>query len=100
MDDYYEYYRRRWLNKAGHESTAFVYATLAKGYLDGDVTISDCTRQITLSFYANNKEAYENGLEKLDRLIKTLVEFREAYIKSYEKKYKKEFKESVNSQPL
>jgi len=93
MPDYYEYYRRRWLNKPGHESTAFVYATIDKGYLDGDITIADCTRQITLSFYANNKKAYKNNLKKLDRLIGTLVEFREAYVKHYEEKCKEEFKQ-------
>ena len=80
--DKYAYWKRKWLNRKGFESTAFVYATVNERWnqwLDGGITISDCSRQITLDFMSSDDADFKNCLYKLDTLIEVLQEYRDAY---------------------
>jgi len=86
MSDEYAYWKRKWLNRKGHHSIAFIYATVcprAKAWMDADITLSDCGKQITLDFCAHDKSGFNNSLRKLDILIETLTEFREHYVNEW-----------------
>ena len=79
---------RRWLNRRGHHSTAFVYANLScheyvrdededgivqrDRELNGELCFADCTRQITLEIQAD-----DNTLDKLNKLIAAIEEVRD-----------------------
>lgn len=89
------YHKRRWLNRKGHHSTAFVYANISTWIkdvknFDGEITISDCSRQITLAIdtWGNTSRAreaaYKNSVNKLDTLIDTLTEARDAITEYWE----------------
>lgn len=89
------YWKRRWLNTKGHHSTAFVYAYIStwandSKNFDGEITISDCSRQITLSLDTwgttgrAKESAYKNSLNKLNTLIDTLTEARDAITEYWE----------------
>lgn len=69
---------------------------------DISFVISDCNRSINLEFEISNKEAYENSLYKLDKIIETCTKMkndlsfaRSELIKT--KKYEKIFKDEENS---
>jgi hypothetical protein len=89
-------YRRRFLNKPHHHSTALVLAEIteterkpspvdeSKGkpntyYLSCDFTISDCSRSINLSFDAENESAIRNSLSKIKNLKKVIEDFEQAF---------------------
>ncbi|MCA1799746.1 MAG: hypothetical protein LC650_00445 [Actinobacteria bacterium] len=82
----HSYIRREFLNREGHHTLASILATIlaskkeVKTWMDAEIVITDCYRAITLEFDAYDKEDYENSVEKLDKLISTLTEFREAYV--------------------
>lgn len=81
--------KREFLNLPGHHSMANIVASIVK-YRDGgdpekgerwidiQLGIADCSRTITLSIDHESKEDRENALHKVDTLISTLSEFREA----------------------
>lgn len=97
-----KFYVREWLNKEGHHSVAFILASIdvdesrwGGRYSDSSIIISDCNRQIELTFDTNCEESFENSLYKLNILIKTLKEFKcvlekEGKITLSENKAKKE----------
>lgn len=69
-------YRRFWLNKG--RGVAFMVVDVkdevqGKKYVDIDVTISDCSRQIALDFAATKANKNER-LRKLRGIIKALQE--------------------------
>lgn len=83
---------RRWLNRRGKQTVAFVYADLnvseeifidedmvktTRRYVSGDFIISDCTRQVTLQI-----EGDENTVEKLNHLIKAAEDARDWVIRA------------------
>jgi hypothetical protein len=84
---------RRWLNKRGHHSTAFVYANLTcheygretddkktvDRELNGELCFADCTRQITLEIQAD-----ANTVHKLDKLLEAIEEVREYVVSAME----------------
>jgi hypothetical protein len=84
---------RRWLNKRGHHSTAFVYANLScheygretddkttiDRELNGELCISDCTRQITLEILNDVNTVY-----KLDKLLEAIEEVRTYVVEAME----------------
>jgi hypothetical protein len=81
----FRYYRRSFLNRPGHHATAFIYATVpfTKAEDEEDscypvLTIADCNRSISLSIDCGSGADAKNTLYKLDMLIETLTEFREA----------------------
>ena len=80
--------KREFLNLPGHHSMANIVASITK-YRDEDVEkgqrwidihlgIADCNRTITLSIDYDGEEDRKNALHKVDTLIDTLTEFREA----------------------
>ncbi len=83
----YRYYRRSFINKPGFHATAFVYATVSKTRADDEsgcytnLDIADCNRSISLSIDCDGEASIANSLYKLDTLIDTLTEFREAFKK-------------------
>ena len=81
----HRYYRRQFINRPGHHSTAFIHAVVDRSRVSdeygGDTTleISDCCRKISLSIDQDSEQARENSLHKLDTLIESLVGFRRAF---------------------
>lgn len=82
------YGKRAMLNLPGFESTAAIVAELVKGEYgwEGDIKISDCSRQITLSICdplasSTGDERFENDLYKVDTLIAALKEFRKGMLR-------------------
>lgn len=75
------FYVREFLNNPGHHSTAFVFATVefdrwenqGQKHVDETITliIGDCARQIELAVSRDKSD-----LDKLDRLVRTLVSLR------------------------
>lgn len=86
----YRYYRRSFLNRPGFHASAFVFATVTSTKADDEtgcdteLTIADCHRSICLSIECYSEESAANSLYKLDTLIETLTEFREAFKKECE----------------
>jgi len=76
------FYSRKWLNREGHYGTAFILAKVGKkgnSGIDATVTLSDCYRQIDLSFDVCDREDLENSRFKLDNIIETLTLFRDEF---------------------
>ena len=81
------YYTRRFLNRRGHHAGGYVLAYVedtskrrgARDWTDIEFTISDCGRQISLSFDVDPGEL-GNSLYKVDLLIDTLTKFRAALV--------------------
>lgn len=63
-------HKRRWLKPSDPETKSYV-AWSAYRHGSFEVTIADCNRNITLSFY------HKKDAKKLDILIKELQDFRE-----------------------
>ena len=77
---------RRWLNRRGSQTTAFVFAEMecstdkyedggvpvTKKWVSGSLTISDCTRQISLVVQAD-----QNTINKLESLARAVLEARD-----------------------
>jgi hypothetical protein len=90
-----KFHVRKWLNKRGHHSTAAIFAEVRvdryHNNSEATLAISDCRRRIELDFpwvggFHFHKKASEmsNALYKLDTLIDTLTQFREALLSSWE----------------
>lgn len=47
----------------------------------GDVRISDCNNSISLDFWYETEEGYQERLEKIEDLIRSLEDFKEAFIR-------------------
>jgi len=79
-----EYYSRKFLNKKKGMAAIEIVGDRgnrkpAAYHTDATVTITDCTRQITLDFYLDAKYSKRNipdTLNKLDILIDELTKFR------------------------
>jgi len=67
---------RKFLNRKGSNGIAAVYATFDGRW--GTVTITDCSRTISLDLTADNKQTKQNTLYKLDTLISVFNELRSA----------------------
>jgi hypothetical protein len=86
---------RKWLNPVGFDDTGAIswQVALDGEFVDGSLSIRDCSRQISLSFsmYSKdkNKEAEERA-KKLDILISELQAFRQALGEAYEESLKHE----------
>jgi len=84
------FYLRRFLNKKGHHSNAFIYAEISKNtspknkkecWRDSELKIGDCDRIVNLSMDLNSISAALNSIHKLDILIDTLKSFKKAFQK-------------------
>ena len=83
--------KRKWLNKLHYHSVAFIRTRIERpkvgwDWLDADIIIGDCSRQITLDFDVKrgDKSDLSNALYKLDTLINTLQEFRDMLAEFWE----------------
>lgn len=86
------FYARKWLNKPGHESAAFILAEVVRSndrWLDTTLMIGDCDRKISLNFtsaWGENREgSHANNLHKIDTLINVLTGFRAAVAQEQER---------------
>lgn len=82
------YYQRQFLNREGHYGLAAFMASIEEPDeygLYATVNVSDCNRNITLDFNGGNQEEFDNNVEKLDKLISSLQEFRRSYKKATRK---------------
>lgn len=71
---------RGFLNQAGHHSTAAICVSMRefngygksenKVFIGGEVSISDCTRTISLDMDADDEDSFNNLHFKMDQLIK------------------------------
>ena len=75
---------RVWLNpKKSDDTGALSWETTAdKWGVTGDLTIRDCSRQITLTFDETNRQ---DRLAKFDLLLKEITAMRAAYVVGCEK---------------
>lgn len=85
------HYSRHWLNPPGG-GNAYIQTQIEapdggdRNWLEAYVNIADCSRNIELDFCAftdSPLDAATIKLAKLDLLISTLTEFRQAYIESF-----------------
>ena len=80
--------KREFLNLPGHHSMANIVASITKDrdddiekgnrWVDIHLGVADCSRTISLAFDYYTKEDRDNALHKVDTMINTLTEFREA----------------------
>lgn len=90
------FYIRKFLNKAGYHSSAFVFGEITKSiskskkktgkvkeniWRDAELKIADCDRIVSLSMDFHTVGLANNSIYKLDVLIDSLKEFREAFAK-------------------
>lgn len=66
-------YIRDWLNEDRGLALIEIAANFGeeknRDYIEADVTIGDCNRQINLEFWCDNEETYEKRLKKVRKLI-------------------------------
>lgn len=72
--------KRRWLNSNQHYDNGWIKYSVSHVYgeLDANFLFADCSRTINLNFCCYKDEDGINHAKKLDTLIASLVEFREA----------------------
>lgn len=80
--------KREFLNLPGHHSMANIVTSITKErdddvekgnrWVDIHLGIADCSRTISLVIDYYTKEDRQNALHKVDTMINTLTEFREA----------------------
>lgn len=76
----YRFYKREWLNKPGHFSSAHVLASVddsATRHTEVQLHIGDCDRKLHLSLPLYDATDRRNTLFKLRRLIEVLTELEE-----------------------
>ena len=66
---------RKFLNRKGYQGIASVHATW-DGHGYGNLTISDCSRQVSISIDASNRGERNNTLYKLDILTDVISQLR------------------------
>jgi hypothetical protein len=76
-------YKRAFLNKPRYESVAVILAEVTRD--STQLTISDCSRQISLDFSHYTAGDRENGLYKANLLVEILTQFRDELTKKYER---------------
>lgn len=90
MRTQHTFYRRRFLNRPKFQSGAHVIAEVERQVYNGNVDyyhtlrISDCNRVVSFDLSDSSSAERRNALFKLDTLISTLEDFREAVIESFE----------------
>ena len=88
---------RKFLNKKGFHSNAFIFGEITKSisnsknkktgkvkenvWRDAELKVADCDRIVSLSMDFHTIGLANNSIYKLDLLIETLKEFREAFAK-------------------
>ena len=89
------FYVREWLNADRRHSTASIYAEVAREHGPGDsrkpsvwdieahLSLSDCTRSITLAFDFDDGDAMRNNIHKLDLLADSIEKFKAGLIAAW-----------------
>lgn len=83
-----KHYKRGFLNK-GEGMAAFeadiYYNVDTEEYKSvyGNFAITDCSRKISLDFYASNLEDVDNNMFKIDTLLAELQDFRNKLVDGY-----------------
>jgi len=79
-----EFYARDFLNRPGHHRGAYVIASVdiddddvepEKVCVDGELTISDCSRIVHVEFCATTPDELDNALHKARLLHRTVCDF-------------------------
>lgn len=96
------FYLRKFLNKAGFHSNAFIFSEISRSvskdkkgkeqfWHEAELKIADCDRIVSLSMDLHNLSNASNSLHKLEVLINSLQAFKKAFAKEIEliKKRKK-----------
>lgn len=97
------FYVREWLNADRRHSTASIYAEVTREHvlggekpsqwdIEAHLSLSDCTRSISLAFDFEDGEAMRNNIYKLDLLVDSVEKFKAATIAAWVD-YKKELAE-------
>jgi len=85
------FYLRKFINKKGFHSNAFIFGEITKSvsktkrgkesvWRDCELKISDCDRIVSLSMDLHSIAIANNSIYKLDVLIESLKEFRTAFV--------------------
>lgn len=81
------YYRRLFLNRDPHHSSAHLIARISE--YGGTVELADCSRKINLDFdFSEEDGLWDNNLAKLDLLLTELKDFRKALVKAQRQRAK------------
>ena len=86
MTKEYVYYKREFLNKSPSTGTASIlFSIFAEPEFRGMspnvcFQISDCHKQISLDLHVFESQDYENNIHKLDLLLQSIQEFKDAYV--------------------
>lgn len=96
------FFLRKFLNRKGYHSNAFLFAEISRSeskdkkgkmqyWHDAELKIADCDRIVSLSMDLHSLPIASNSLHKLDVLINSLKSFRTAFSKEIDviKKRKK-----------
>ena len=86
------FYIRKFINKKGFHSNAFIFGEITKSisknkkgkesvWRDAELKISDCDRIVNLSMDFHTIGLANNSIYKLDILISAMQEFRNAFVK-------------------
>lgn len=86
MDKRIKHYSRKFLNKK--EGTSLIECSIDSldfiGGLDASVTITDCSRRITLSFGVYEASDINKSIAKVSLLIDELCAFRDVFLENAE----------------
>ena len=87
------FYVREWLNADRRHSTASIYAEVAREHItsgkpsqwdiEASLSISDCTRSITLAFDFDDGDAMRNNIHKLDLIADSIAKFKAGLIAAW-----------------
>jgi len=84
MAENYAYLKREFLNPVDTAKVSFIYAQVESSIHGSDpsinnvILIADCRRVITLDFFVGDAEFRRRSLAKINLLIDTFTEFKEA----------------------
>jgi hypothetical protein len=89
---------RKFLNLEGFNAGAYILAAVEDSsasdddhpYVDIDLTLADCSRVVSFDFDIDSAPARRNSLHKLNLIIDSLLDFREALIAEAELAEKRE----------
>jgi lipopolysaccharide biosynthesis protein len=91
-----KYHSRKFLNKKQGMAAIECIGSLTDYSLDIDINISDCSRKVSLDFYAMNPKDAKEKLNKLDLLLSEIAAARVYYadnISAFEELYNNKRKE-------
>jgi hypothetical protein len=96
---------RKFLNLQGFNAGAYILAEVEdssasdddRPYVDVNLTLADCSRSVSFDFDIGSAPARRNSLRKLNVMIDSLLEFREALVAEAELAKRRELQERRRS---